>query len=173
MVKIIVIFLLAFVSCFQQNKAAVQDNSVAIVSNKDTCDVAFYDKNLKDLAMNFNAQTIDINKSFSDELKSFLSTSKVECIQSNDNYRFFICYILLKQCYLHKQEYHLSYNFRSMKTTGAGKFIISEYEKISQDHDEFLSSYSVLNYVKTDTVLLGNKDLKNLFEKTNKLFLKN
>lgn len=169
MVKTIIIFLLTFASCFQQNEATIQDNSVALSSNENTCDSTFINKKLKYLALNFNAKSIDINKSISEELQSFLLTSNLKCIETNENYRFFICYILLKQCYWHKKQYHLSYNLRNMKT-GSGKYIISEYEKISHDNDEFLSSYSVLNFVKTDSVLLSNKDIKALFDKTNKLF---
>ena len=165
----VIVLLITFFSCINENNTAKKQNEVIASSNKITCDSIQVNKTLKQLAMDFTPNSIDINKSMSNELNLFLSKSDSDCIKSNSNYKFFICLVLLKQCYYHKKEYHLSYNLRSMKL-GTAKFIIAEYENISQDHDEFLSSYSVLNYSKTDSTLMNDREFRKFYDKTEKLF---
>ena len=143
---------LALTSCSNQEKTRDKETAAVQTTSKVYCDTMAINTQLKQLAIDFKPNSIDINKSMSNELNAFLKTHDAACIKSSDYYKPFVMLILLKLAYWHKKEYHLSYSLRSMKN-GSAKNIIDGYESISQDHDEFLSSYAAFRFVKNDRIL--------------------
>ena len=154
---------LTLISCGNQDK--MRDK----VTNKIHCDTIAINTQLKQLAIDFKPNSIDINKSMSNDLNAFLTTNNADCIKSSDNYKPFVMLILLKVAYWHKKEYHLSYNLRSMKN-GSAKNIIDGYESISQDHDEFLSSYAAFRFIKKDSTLTDRPEFKSVYGAALRLF---
>ena len=148
MLIIIVLFL-----CFCINNKAKQELAI-----KNGCNKNYYTEILKNRIEDFKPTQLNLDSSIinNKELKIFLDTVNIECLEEQRLYKEFITTILIKEYYFQLNNYNQSYDLLQMKN-GNAKVIINGFMKLSgvDKNIEMLSSGYIMEYLK------NNPEIKN------------
>lgn len=129
-----------------------------------------YDSSLLKYAYTFVPTTINLSKSISNQLDSFLLHIDTNCLRQQKEFKVFVAIILMKLYYYHLKCCNQGYDLQSMETNGA-KIIIVEFKKIAgyqNQHLEMLNSGTIVDFIKSDLELRGNTHIKELLENIEK-----
>lgn len=132
-----------------------------IISNK------VNDSLLLNFAITFTASTINLNKSLSFHLDSFLLNIDTNHLRQQKEFRVFVSIILAKLYLYHLNCCNQGYDLQSMETGGA-KVIIEEFKRMagySNKGLEMLNSGVIVDFIKSDQTLNDNLELKELLKK--------
>lgn len=147
------------------SKAAVNEASFNETKNKD-CDQN-YNTLLVKYANEFSPSTIDLNRSLSTDLKSFLSSVDTNCLRRQEGYKYFIALILGKLALHHLKCCNQHYDLYQMRE-GAAIVIINEFDKLAGYEGsrlEMLNSGLITDYIKSDKILSGNPVIANVMQR--------
>jgi len=154
---------------FSCNTLSTRNSIEAGTSGKQLC-TDNYDSLLVKYANEFHASNIELNKSFSQQLDSFLTHVDTLCLRQQKEYKIFVVEILCKLCLYHLKCCNQGYDLLSMRT-GAAKTLINEFIGIAGlkgHYLEMLNSEYVLDVIKNDKSLEKNEMIQNLSNKIKK-----
>lgn len=121
-----------------------------------------YDRDLAKYSESFEASTIDLDKSISPSLDSFLINIDTNCLRNEKGYKVFVTTILAKLYYFHLKCCNQGYDLQSMAHGGAG-VLINEFKRIAGYNEqrlEMLNSSTVVDYIDHHQELKDNANLK-------------
>lgn len=132
-------------------------------TSNDLCDKNL-DSTLVSLSTAFHPNSLDLQGSMSDTLRTFISSIDSNCLRKQDYYKPFIITIFGKFYLYHMMCCHQSYDLYSMNKPSEAK-LIREFEYIggySRSKYEMLSSGMVVNLIESDSTLLKIPEIKKL-----------
>jgi hypothetical protein len=125
------------------------------------------DRLLLKYANEFKPNSIELDKSFSNNFKQFIETIDTNCLRRQKEYKPFITIILAKLYAYHEKCCNQGYDIDGMKEGGA-KLIVNEFERmigLADERIEFLNSFRVIDYIVNDDMLKQNKTLQKILKK--------
>lgn len=155
-------YLLTLVFAFSCNFS----NNTKEISRPRPCPTE-YDRDLAKYSESFEASTIDLAKSISPSLDSFLIDVDTNCLRKEKRYKVFITTILAKLYYYHLKCCNQGYDLQSMAHGGAG-VLINEFKRIAGYNElrlEMLNSSTVVDYVDHHQELKDNIKLNIILKK--------
>ncbi len=154
-----IILLFNFISMWSCNSAV--ENKQAQNSSSATKNIICnqnYDSLLLRYANEFTPSTIDLNGSFSTDLRSFLLSVDTICLRKQAEYKYFIALILGKLALHHLNCCNQHYDLYQMRE-GAAALIINEFSKLAGYEGqrlEMLNSGLITDYIESDKMLSEN-----------------
>ncbi len=155
------------------SKAAIKNDSgrleAIIKTDPVSCDQN-YDSILSIYIKTYHPVTLDLNKSISDKLKSFLLNTDTNCLRRAKNYKLFIATIISKQALYELKCCNQNYDLLQMDGDAA-KFIVNDYIKMAGyggQQLEMLNSGTVDSFILNDATLKQNIELKQTLGKIEK-----
>jgi hypothetical protein len=136
------------------------------ISKKEICSED-YDSTLIRYANDFTPKAIELNKTLSDGLASFLLKIDTNCLRQQKAYEKFIAIILSKLYYCNLKCCNQSYDLLFMKK-GAARILIGEYERMAgyeNQHLEMLSSSTIVGFIKKKPELADDVFVKEILVK--------
>lgn len=158
--------LIFIVGCNSTPKSSVINLANDTVKQQIICNED-YDSSLLKYAYNFEPSTMNLSKSLSTQLDTFLLHIDTNCLRQQKEYRLFVTIILAKLYYHHLQCCNQGYDLQSMETGGA-KVIIEEFKNMAgykNQRLEMLNSGVIVDFIKSDQTLKDNSILKELLQK--------
>jgi hypothetical protein len=149
---LLIVIVIGFISCNEN----VSGNSKPLPTSitEPACNEN-YDSILAKLAHEFKPASVDLDRSISGRIDSFLLAADTVCLRNQKGYKLFIATILAKEFYYHVSIGHQGYDLQSMDGGGA-RIIVEDFKKMAGyqgRHLEMLNSGTIMDFIKKDDSL--------------------